>query len=200
MTGRREALLETLKRAAVGLKRSGVPFALAGGCAVYARGGPGSEHDVDFAVRPEDAAQAADALEAVGFEIRHPPEDWLIKAYDEDRFVDLIFRIAGRPVTSELLDRAELLYVESVEMPVLPATDLLVGLLLALSDHNCNFAKPLAAARIMREQVDWPRLRAQVERHPFAYAFLVLLERLGVLSPGEDTDDTSGAVAAGGRR
>jgi len=197
MRGRREALLETLKRSAVGLKRAGIPFALAGGCAVYARGGPGSEHDVDFAVRPEDAGQAAEALAAAGFEIRHPPEDWLIKAYDEDRFVDLIFRIAGHPVTVELLDRADMIYVESVEMPVLPATDLLAGLLLALSDHNCNLAKPLAAARIMREQVDWPRLREEVEHHPFAYAFLVLLERLGVLSLG---GDTSQAVAAGGLR
>ena len=48
----REELREALKLVAVALKESGVPFALTGGYAVWARGGPEPDHDVDFATRP----------------------------------------------------------------------------------------------------------------------------------------------------
>ena len=52
----RDGLREALKRVAVALKESGAPFALAGGYAAWARGGPEPEHDVDFAIAEADAA------------------------------------------------------------------------------------------------------------------------------------------------
>ncbi len=60
-------LLETVKKAAVELKRAELRFALCGGWAVYARGGPRSEHDADFALLERDVPRAIDALTAVGF-------------------------------------------------------------------------------------------------------------------------------------
>ena len=39
---------ETLKRSAAALRDAEIPFALAGGLAVWARGGPESDHDLDF--------------------------------------------------------------------------------------------------------------------------------------------------------
>ena len=51
-------LLVTMKRVATVLKEHQMPFALAGGFAVYARGGSGSEHDVDFLIRRDDADKA----------------------------------------------------------------------------------------------------------------------------------------------
>ena len=60
-------LLETVKRAAVELKRADIPFALCGGWAVYARGGPRSEHDADFALAEQDVPRALDVLRAAGF-------------------------------------------------------------------------------------------------------------------------------------
>lgn len=86
-----DAILETLKRAGSGLKEAGVRFALAGGCAAYARGAAPSLHDVDFALVEEDVPAAFDALRTLGFHTRKPPEDWLVKAYDGDHLVDLIF-------------------------------------------------------------------------------------------------------------
>lgn len=57
-----DGLREALKRVAVVLKEAGVPFALTGGYAVWARGGPESVHDVDFLVAADDVEQAVEAL------------------------------------------------------------------------------------------------------------------------------------------
>ena len=112
-------LLETVKRAAVELKRADIPFALCGGWAVYARGGPRSEHDADFALAEQDVPRALDVLQAAGFEDGDAPEDWLAKVWDRGNLVDLIFRLAGEPVTPDTFARVEQLEVGSVQMPVL---------------------------------------------------------------------------------
>jgi hypothetical protein len=68
-------------------------------------------------------------------------------------------------------------------MPVLWATDVISGKLRAMSEHYCDFGPLLAAVRAVREQIDWPRLRAEVAESDFAMAFLVLVERLGITPP-----------------
>jgi hypothetical protein len=52
--------------------------------------------------------------------------------------------------------------------------------LCALNEHHCDFAPLLPAARAVREQVDWDRVRARTADNDFAVAFLVLVERLGI--------------------
>jgi hypothetical protein len=186
-----DAILETLKRAGTALKDAGVRFALAGGCAAYARGAAPSLHDVDFVLPEEDVPASLDALRDRGFRTAKPPEDWLVKAYDDgDRLVDLIFRIADRPVTPKVIERSESLAATSVNLPVLDATDLVVTWLLPLSEHGCDFGSLLPMVRALREQVDWDRVAAITSGSPYAYAFLTLLERLGIasadLSPGRE--------------
>src|SRR5947208_2036854 len=100
-------LLETMKRSAGALREADVPFVLGGGLACWARGAPKTEHDVDFLVRPRDAERAQQALAAAGMRTEKPPEGWLLKAYDGDVLVDLIFHPQGGPVDDELFDRAE---------------------------------------------------------------------------------------------
>lgn len=178
-----DAILETLKRASTGLKDADVRFALAGGCAAYARGAAPSLHDVDFVLLREDVPVALEALRSLGFETVKPPEDWLVKAYDEGRLVDLIFSICDRPVTSGLLARAEPLKASAVILPVLEATDLVITWLLPLSEHSCDYGSLLSQVRALREQVDWDRVAAVTRDSPYALTFLTLLERLGVL-PG----------------
>lgn len=179
-----DAILETLKRAGTGLKDVGVRFALAGGCAAYARGAAPSLHDVDFVLPEEDVAPAQERLRELGFRTAKPPEDWLVKAYDEgDRLVDLIFRIAERPITPEIIERAELRAAAAVNLPVLEATDLVISWLLPLSEHGCDYGSLLPMVRAMREQVDWERVAAVTADSPYSYAFLTLLDRLGVANP-----------------
>lgn len=52
------AFLATLTRTVGALHRADVPFALAGGAALYARGGPHSHHDIDLLVAAIDDAGA----------------------------------------------------------------------------------------------------------------------------------------------
>jgi hypothetical protein len=181
----RTALREALKRTASILKASGVGFALAGSYALWVRGAPESEHDVDFVVAEEDTEQAAQALATAGLPIVRPPEDWLFKVDVDGVLVDLLHRQAGVPVTSELLRRAEVIEVLSIRMPVLDATDLIGTKLQVLSEHYCDFAATLPAIRAVREQLDWGRLRKDVAGNEFANALLYLCGRLGI-SPRDD--------------
>src|SRR5947208_15963776 len=86
-----ERLLATMKRAGGVLNEANVPFILGGGLACWARGAPKTEHDVDFLVRPDDAERAQQALAEAGMSTEKPPEGWLLKAYDGDVLIDLIF-------------------------------------------------------------------------------------------------------------
>jgi hypothetical protein len=181
-----QELRAALKRVATTLKAAGVSFALAGGYASWARGGPEPVHDADFVLVEEDVPRALQALAHAGLRVEHPPEDWLEKVYDGDALVDLIFRPADRPVTREQLADADELRVDSVLMPVQPATEILASKMLALSEHSCDLARLFPHARALREQVDWPVLRREVAHWPFARAFLELCDDLDI-PPKEET-------------
>jgi len=180
VTEQQEALREALKRTAVALKHGKVGFALGGGYAGWALGGPEPEHDVDFLVAEQDQEHAARVLADADLRVERPAEDWLFKVFLDGAMVDVLFRVGGVPVQPELLERAVDTEVLSVWMPVLAATDLVISKLVALSEHACDYGKVLPSARALREQVDWDRVRAEVDHSPYAAAFLVLVQRLGV--------------------
>jgi hypothetical protein len=179
-----DALLRTVTRVASALRPTGVRFALTGGCAVYARGGPETEHDVDILLRQQDTQTAVTALVGAGMRAADPPEEWLTKVYDGDRLVDLIFRPNDRPVTDEVLTRAETLQVGATIVPVQSATEVLVGKLLALGPHRCDFTQLLPIARALREQICWSQVRAETVESPYAGAFLLLSDRLAITEEG----------------
>src|SRR4051794_23271301 len=175
----REALQSALKRVAVSLKESGVPFALAGGYAAWVHGAPEPEHDVDFLIRESDADSARRHLQSCAIDVVEPVEDWLFKARADGVVIDVLFRGQGlRP--EGMLDRAETVSVLSVRMPVLTATDVMVEKLLALDEHYCDLAAVLPTLRALREQLDWADLRDRVSGHPFAEAALFLAGRLDI--------------------
>jgi hypothetical protein len=179
-------LATTLKRVASTLKAADIPFALGGSFAVYAHGGHSSDHDVDFLIREQDKDSALKALAGVGFETEQPPEDWLVKVFEEDRMVDLIYRPVETPVTDATLADSEMISVEAINMPVISATQLMVHKLLSYSQHYCDFATGFPVARSLREQIDWARVRQETTKSPYAEAFLILLDRLDVVPlPGD---------------
>lgn len=65
----RAALQDGLRRTAVALLEAGIPFALVGGYAAWARGAPEPSHDADFAVTEEDVGRAKEALTAAGLDV-----------------------------------------------------------------------------------------------------------------------------------
>jgi hypothetical protein len=177
----RDEIRDLLKRVAVALKEGGVPFALCGGYAAWVRGAPEPDHDADFLVPDEEAERAAKVLSDAGLQVEDPAEDWLTKVVQGNSFVDVLWRTCGRPVESDLIDRAETVPVLSVHMPVLAATDILVTKLMALDEHYCDLARLLPVARALREQVDWATVQREVADNDFAVVFLELLVRLSVV-------------------
>jgi len=186
-------LRNALKRSASALKADGVPFALGGGYALWVAGGPEPSHDVDLVVAEPDVEMAANSLAAAGMRIERPPEDWLFKAYcdeegstesaEEPALVDVLHRLGGVPVTQSLLNTAREYEVLGIRIPVLPATPVMIAKLQSLSEHYCDFAALLLVVRAVREQLDWTEIREATQDNPFAEAFLLLIERLGILRP-----------------
>ena len=110
-------MLETMKPRRRGAARAGIEFMLGGGIAVWARGGPTTDHDVDPDAargrraprrtrwpRPVSGPSRAGGVAAEGVGRRHPGRPDLPPG--------------GRPIGDEHFARAEDLEVMAVRMPV----------------------------------------------------------------------------------
>jgi len=177
-----ENLLTVMKKAAAALRDNDIDVALAGGLAVYARGGPATEHDVDFMIRAEDAEHAIEVLTQIGFRAERPPEGWLYKVFDENgSMIDLIFAPNSKPeVVPEILERAEVIEIYAITMKVMTVADVLATKLLTLKEHEVDYESVLEIARSCREQIDWDLLRPRTAESPYAKAFFTLAEELGL--------------------
>jgi hypothetical protein len=150
-----EAISDTMKRGVAALRGAGVDFALAGSLASWARGGPESGHDLDFVVRPADAERALAALEEAGMRREDPPEEWLVKAWDENGvLVDVIFGPSG-VVADDVLRHSETLNVLSMEIPVMSLDDVIVTKVMSLTEQTLDYGTLVRMARALREQIDW---------------------------------------------
>jgi Uncharacterised nucleotidyltransferase len=176
-----EAIEATLKKTVAALREAQVKFLLAGSLASWARGGPQTRHDLDFILKPEDAERALEALAEKGMQPERPPEEWLYKAWDGDVLVDLIFHPRGLSVTDEVIERGDEVHVLGMTLPVMAIEDVLTTKLLALGEHRVDYSDILEMARALREQIDWGAVRARTRGSPYAVAFFVLVEELGVL-------------------
>jgi hypothetical protein len=179
------AIEHALKRAAAALREADVPFLLGGSLASWARGGPETRHDLDLIIKPEDAERALETLEAAGMRPERPPEEWLLKAWDGDTLVDLIYCPKSLPVDDELIARGEELSVRGMDIRVMALEDVMATKLMALTEHSLRYESLLQISRALREQIDWPAVRARTQESPFARAFFVLLDGLGIVADPE---------------
>jgi hypothetical protein len=176
-----DRITAAMKKSAGALRGADVPFLLGGSLAAWARGGSSSDHDVDLLVRPEDAERAAAALEGADMRIEKPPEGWLLKAWDGEVLVDVIFEPASGPVTDEMLARGEEREVLATPMRVMALEDVMVTKLMAMNETHLDYSGSLEIARPLREQVDWDEVRARTKDSPYAKAFFTLVEELGIV-------------------
>lgn len=175
-----DRLCEALKAAVAALERPGVPFTLGGSVACWARGGPEPWNDLDLMVRPTDAERALQALADAGMRTERPPEQWLFKAWSNGVLIDVIFAPAGLEVTDDVLGRSDRIPVLAVDVPVMTVADVLTTKLCAMDEHAVDYARVVAIARSLREQIDWNRLRQQTAGSVFARTFFTLVEGLGI--------------------
>jgi rhodanese-related sulfurtransferase len=183
-----DELTASLKRCAAWLRDAEVDFVLAGSLAAWARGGPPVSGDIDFLIRPPQLDAARDALAGHGLRIEQPPEGWLVKAWDEQVLVDLIHEPSGLEL-EESFQRADVISVLSVDMPVMSVDDILVNKLLSFEEHYIDFVGLLPFARALREQADWATVRRRTERSAIAVGFFAMADALGIVG-GEPAHDT----------
>lgn len=176
-----EHLIPTLRRAIAALRDADVPFALGGSVACWARGGPAPYHDIDLMVPPDHADRGLEALAAAGMRTERPPEGWLLKAWDGEVLVDLIFDPTALEVTEASIAACEEVKLQAMDVRALPLEDVLVSKLNALDEHTLDFSSLLAIVRPVREQVDWDDVRSRTAESPYARAFVALAEDLGVV-------------------
>jgi hypothetical protein len=175
-----EELTESLKKAAAALEREDIPYLLAGGLGCWARGGPPSSKDIDLMLAPADAERTQAALKEAGMRAERPPEQWLLKAWDGDVLIDLIFEPVGLTMDREVFERAEVLNVAGMDIPVMALDDIIATKLLAIDEHTADYGQILAIARALREQIDWPAVRERTSSSPFARAFFTLADGLEI--------------------
>ncbi len=181
-----EAIVNTMRRTGAILRDAEVSFALGGSVATWARGGPETCNDVDFIVSPSDAERAQHALTAAGLRTERPPEGWLLKAWDGDVLIDLVLETASDDPVDEQIARAEQVRVASVHLPVVRLEDVMVTKLWSFDEHTLDFAALLQIARALREQIDWQAVRDRTHASPYAKAFFVLVEELGIAPAAEE--------------
>jgi hypothetical protein len=179
-------IVESLRLAAAALREAEVRYCLGGSVASWARGGPETVNDLDLIVDPEHMDRAVKALEGLGWPSEVPPEGWLVKVWHGDVLVDLIHTVTGYENVEEILQRAEVMRVASLDVPVAQMEDVLAPKLLAFDEHYLDYTGALRAARALREQVDWEELRERTCHSPYVRGFFCLLEALEIIAPGED--------------
>jgi hypothetical protein len=181
-------ILHALKRVAAALRDREIPFCVGGGLAAWARGGPATEHDVDLLIREQDADRALEALESLGMKTERPPEGWLVKGWDGDVLVDLIYRPSGMCADDAFFANCEVLNVHAMRMPVMSATEVILTKLSALTEHNLDYGPVLEYSRSLREQLDWDDLAARTAWSPFAHGYFAIVRGLGLAPEAEKSN------------
>lgn len=87
-------------------------------------------------IKREDIGRAVAALTAAGMRADDPPEEWLVKAWDGDVLVDLIFWPKGLPIDDDVIARGEEMSVLSMQMRVMSLEDVLITKLMAITEHH----------------------------------------------------------------
>lgn len=189
------AVLESLKLAVAALRDRDVQFMLGGSVAAWARGGPEPQNDLDLMVKPAEAEAALNALTETGMKPKHPPEEWLFKAWHGDTLIDVIFRPSGMELTDEVFARADTISVTAIATPVMALEDVLVTMLCAIDEHSLDYSRLVAIARALREQIAWPRLRSRTAHSPYAAAFFTLAEGLQIAPVAQQTATPAAKLA-----
>ncbi|HEY9288937.1 MAG TPA: nucleotidyltransferase [Candidatus Dormibacteraeota bacterium] len=121
------AFNRVLKEAVSTVGAAGYRFLVLGGLASSLVGRPRWTHDIDFLVRPDDAAGVLRVLRETGFETEETDPVWLYKAFKQDVMVDVIFMVTGGIyLDQEMEQRAVLRDYDGIAIRIPSAEDQVV--------------------------------------------------------------------------
>jgi hypothetical protein len=168
------------------LNRSGVPYLVGGTYAFhYYAGIARATKDFDIFVRERDLQRVLDALTRTGFKTEIAFSHWLAKAFNGDRFIDIIFNSGNGivPVDDEWFAHAVDEEVFGVPVKLCPAEEMILSKSLIMERERFDGADVAHLLRHCSGMVDWERLVRRFGPH-----WRVLLSHLvlfGFVYPGE---------------
>jgi predicted nucleotidyltransferase len=155
-----------LGEAVSALEDAGVAYLVIGGVAGAVYGRPLRTHDIDFFVRPHQAAQALDTLERAGFATQKTAPYWLFKAYRRGVVIDVIFCSSGDIyLDDEMFRRAEIREFRGVRLRLISPEDLVVLKALAHSEPTTRYWFD-ALGVLAHSPIDWEYLLRRSRHGP----------------------------------
>jgi hypothetical protein len=159
--------------------RRGVRYALVGGFALGAHGAPRATRDLDFLVRAEDMGGVHELLTALGYERVHHTES--VSQYaGPGPWGSLDFIHAFRPLSLEMLGRAQALKAGSVLVRVVSPEDLIGLKVQAVANDPTRRHHDLADIEALldaRPDLDWPSIKAYFDLFSLGAEYLELEKR-----------------------
>ena len=173
-------------RALNAVVEEGVPFLVGGALALAAYCGiHRSTKDLDLFVLEEDVVRVLDALTRAGFRCELPYPHWLGKAFDGDRFVDVIFSSGNgiAAVDAEWFAHAGRTTLRGHTVAVCPAEETLWMKAYVMERERYDGADVAHLLHACAGELDWERLLRRFGDHwPVLLSHLVLF---GFVYPGE---------------
>lgn len=162
-----KAMFSTFKEGTDALERSGVPYVVGGGIAVWAYGRRRWTKDIDLFVKPVDAAAALDSLTAAGFRTEMTDPIWLYKAFKRDVMVDIIFRSKGDIfLDDEALRRAQLRPIDDRAFLFMAPEDLTIRKIFAMIEERRDWYDAISVIDGLDGKLDWHYLIERAQKDP----------------------------------
>jgi hypothetical protein len=160
--------------------RSGVPFLVGGAYALREYAGLWRDtKDLDVFCTAADYPRLLQALAAAGYatEIHFP--NWLARAYEGDRFVDVLFSTPNGlcPVDETWFSTAREATVLGIPVRLVPPEEVVWPKMYLMERERFDGADVLHVLRQQGASLDWPRLWARFEGHwEVLFAHLLLFQ------------------------
>jgi hypothetical protein len=168
------------------LNRSGVPYLVGGTYAFhYYAGIARTTKDFDIFVRQQDLQRVLDVLARLGFKTEVAFSHWLAKAFNGDRFIDIIFNSGNGivHVDDEWLAHAVDEEVLGVPVKLCPAEEMILSKSFIMERERYDGADVAHLLRHCSGLLNWDRLLRRFGQHwRVLFSHLVLF---GFIYPGE---------------
>ena len=153
-------LLTQLRELHAALHKHNIRYCVIGGVAANAHGNVRATHDLDLMLRIEDAPAALELVTGLGYEVLDPGQEIASYVRAHTR-LDILF--AQRPITRELLERAETVDFAGSPIAVIPVEGLIGLKIQAFSDNPIrikDLEDIINLVRLHREDLNIDEVRA----------------------------------------